>query len=95
MFVLYRYCLIALFSRNQRVFIVPLPKWKNNHNRTISDEVRMHALNSFNYFFVCSDINECSSSPCQNGGACIDAVNSYLCSCVDGYDGDNCETGNN
>ena len=38
------------------------------------------------------DIDECASSPCQNGGTCTDAVNSYTCACVDGYNGDDCET---
>lgn len=27
------------------------------------------------------DINECDSNPCQNGGTCKDAVNSYRCHC--------------
>lgn len=49
------------------------------------------------WFWICSflssDINECSSTPCQNGGTCNDAVNSYTCTCVAGYDGDNCENG--
>ena len=40
------------------------------------------------------DINECDSSPCQNGGTCADAVNGYDCTCLDGYTGDDCETGN-
>ena len=39
-----------------------------------------------------SDIDECSSSPCQNGGACTDHVNRYTCSCVAGYTGTHCET---
>ncbi len=38
-----------------------------------------------------ADIDECSSSPCQNGGACADGVDSYVCTCQDGYDGDDCE----
>ena len=37
-----------------------------------------------------ADVDECSSSPCQNGGTCIDAVNSYTCDCVDGFEGSNC-----
>ncbi|KAI8509436.1 hypothetical protein Bbelb_132840 [Branchiostoma belcheri] len=42
--------------------------------------------------FVCqSDIDECASSPCLNGGTCSDGDNSYTCQCVTGYDGDNCE----
>ena len=40
------------------------------------------------------DINECATSPCQNGGSCIDQINAYTCNCVDGYDGLNCENGN-
>ena len=39
------------------------------------------------------DIDECSSSPCQNGGTCDDDVASYTCGCVAGYEGINCETG--
>ena len=40
------------------------------------------------------DIDDCASSPCQNGGSCTDQVNSYTCNCADGYDGTNCERGN-
>ena len=36
------------------------------------------------------DINECASRPCQNGGTCTDRVNTYTCSCVDGYTGAVC-----
>lgn len=31
------------------------------------------------------DINECQSSPCQNGGTCVDLENSYACYCPDGF----------
>ena len=31
-------------------------------------------------------------SPCQNGGTCVDGINSYNCNCNVGYSGDNCET---
>ena len=40
-----------------------------------------------------SDINECASNPCQNGGTCVDAVNGYNCSCVSGWAGEHCTTG--
>ena len=43
---------------------------------------------------VCSstDVNECGSSPCQNGATCNDQVNKYRCTCVAGYAGTNCQT---
>ena len=37
--------------------------------------------------------NECSPSPCQNSGTCINRYNDYLCVCKRGYSGKNCETG--
>jgi hypothetical protein len=40
-----------------------------------------------------TDIDECLSSPCQNGGTCTDDVNGYTCACDAGYTGTNCETG--
>ena len=40
-----------------------------------------------------SDTNECTSTPCQNGGNCTDQVNGYSCTCEDGYEGINCDTG--
>ena len=39
-----------------------------------------------------SDIDECASSPCQNGGSCNDGINEYTCGCVAGYTGYECET---
>lgn len=38
-----------------------------------------------------SEINECESSPCQNGAVCIDKLASYACACSMGYTGVNCE----
>ena len=42
---------------------------------------------------VFPDIDECGSNPCANRGTCIDGVNSFTCSCVEGYTGRDCETG--
>ena len=40
-----------------------------------------------------TDIDECSSNPCRNGGLCIDLINSYQCVCQPGYNGINCKIG--
>lgn len=37
------------------------------------------------------EINECLSSPCLNGGRCVDGVNRYSCECVKGFSGGSCE----
>ncbi|KFU87677.1 Neurocan core protein, partial [Chaetura pelagica] len=40
---------------------------------------------------VLTDIDDCLSSPCQNGGTCIDEVNSFVCLCLPSYGGSRCE----
>ena len=38
-------------------------------------------------------IDNCRSSPCQNGGSCSNNANRYSCSCITGYTGNECQTG--
>ena len=39
-----------------------------------------------------NDINECISSPCQNGAMCLQPqLNMYKCECMPGFTGVNCE----
>ncbi len=40
-----------------------------------------------------SDTDECASTPCENGGTCVGSVNGYSCTCVAGYTGEHCGTG--
>ena len=40
-----------------------------------------------------TDIDECSSSPCMYGGTCVDGVDVFTCTCLAGYTGTTCETG--
>ena len=42
-----------------------------------------------------SDVDECSSDPCQHLGTCADEINQFTCSCPTRYEGITCETGNN
>lgn len=40
-----------------------------------------------------SDINECETSPCKNGGTCLNQQVGCSCKCKDGYSGEHCEEG--
>lgn len=40
-----------------------------------------------------SDVNECESSPCKNGGTCLNQQVGYSCKCKGGYSGAHCEEG--
>lgn len=42
---------------------------------------------------VLSDVDDCQSNPCENGGTCIDKEDSFVCLCLPSYSGDRCERG--
>ena len=44
--------------------------------------------------YFSSDIDECSSTPCHNGGICSNQINGYTCLCSVDFTGVHCETGN-
>lgn len=35
-----------------------------------------------------SDVDECASNPCKNGGTCEDGVNQFICRCLPGFGGE-------
>ncbi|XP_057608598.1 coagulation factor X isoform X1 [Chionomys nivalis] len=37
------------------------------------------------------DGDQCETKPCQNQGKCRDGLGEYTCTCVEGYEGKNCE----
>jgi hypothetical protein len=38
-----------------------------------------------------TNLDECASNPCQNGGTCVDGIASYTCTCPAGWTGTNCQ----
>ena len=53
----------------------------------------VHVSEVIHQMLVFPDIDECSSDPCAHGGTCRDGVNSFTCSCLEGYTGYDCDTG--
>ncbi|XP_071447350.1 protein jagged-1b-like [Hetaerina americana] len=41
------------------------------------------------------NINDCKLNPCQNGGTCVDKVNSFQCICKEGWEGNICSQNKN
>ncbi|XP_033001266.1 protein eyes shut homolog [Lacerta agilis] len=41
--------------------------------------------------FCETDINECDSNPCKNGGSCNDYIDHFKCNCPVGFEGHQCE----
>ena len=63
--------------------------------RTDPDLVWSNLVFILQYKFECvSDINECLVySPCRNGATCQNLDGSYLCQCVAGWTGTDCQDG--
>ena len=62
-------------------------------SRRIDHEVVSFCLDRhFPFSFCLQDINDCDPDPCLNGGTCVDGLDSYSCSCPEGYVDDNCTT---
>ncbi|XP_062959184.1 coagulation factor X [Cynocephalus volans] len=38
-----------------------------------------------------TDGDQCESNPCQNQGKCKDGLGEYVCTCLEGFEGKNCE----
>ncbi|KAI8739247.1 fibropellin-1 [Biomphalaria glabrata] len=70
-------------------------------NRCYRGSCQIDSTKSSGYTCVCEqgftgtdcsiDIDECSSSPCLNGGACTNLPGNYSCTCYNGYSGPRCE----
>eukprot|EP00033_Pygsuia_biforma_P000455 GCRY01000541.1.p1 GENE.GCRY01000541.1~~GCRY01000541.1.p1 ORF type:complete len:2029 (-),score=233.72 GCRY01000541.1:154-6240(-) len=39
----------------------------------------------------CSNIDDCASDPCQNGGECVDEIGGFVCVCAEGFSGTTCD----
>ncbi|CAB1460177.1 unnamed protein product, partial [Pleuronectes platessa] len=60
----------------------------------LSIEGRRKLFDFAGMIFGETHIDDCQSNPCQNGGTCIDEINSFVCLCLPSYGGATCEKGN-
>ena len=42
---------------------------------------------------VLVDIDECASTPCMNGGVCVDGRDLFTCTCAADFTGATCDVG--
>ncbi|XP_030844921.1 fibropellin-1-like [Strongylocentrotus purpuratus] len=62
-----------------------------NNGECISDG-QCRCVTGFTGTMCETNIDDCSTTPCMNGGVCVDEVNSFTCNCAAGYTGDTCQT---
>ncbi|XP_034858818.1 coagulation factor VII isoform X2 [Mirounga leonina] len=55
-------------------------------------EIFQDAERTKRFWISYTDGDQCASNPCRNGGTCEDQLQSYICFCLDGFQGRNCET---
>ena len=68
----------TLCETGRYIYYIYFPLFSNNYFQT--NKSHTFILHNFDFVIV-PDIDECASSPCKNGGTCVDAVNSFTCQC--------------
>ncbi len=60
----------------------------DDHNNDDDDNVNLIVI-----LLKLTDVNECATSPCQNGGTCENNHGFYTCICEKAFTGTDCEIG--
>ena len=61
------------------------------NKRLNSPWIDLYVPHSYMIFSCFEEFDECSSSPCLNGGTCTDGINNYTCSCPSPFFGRRCQ----
>ena len=66
--------------------------WRCVCRRQPMTKSTIYINNSIN-FMLAVDEDPCAENPCANNGSCSEEGSTSFCNCLDGFTGDNCETG--
>ena len=64
--------------------------WLANNDNHVSASLKNLVVKCF---VLSSDIEECLTDPCLNGGMCMETPGNYTCFCVPQWEGTHCENG--
>uniref|UniRef100_A0A8C2I6E9 Neurocan core protein n=1 Tax=Cyprinus carpio TaxID=7962 RepID=A0A8C2I6E9_CYPCA len=79
-----------LFEQEKEVVLVAAPQEIRSPSNSHMDHPYSQTVTD-SFTGSAKDIDDCQSNPCQNGGTCIDEINSFVCLCLPSYGGATCE----
>lgn len=85
------YCDVNFYGATCSVKCVAFDTDDDGHYTCDASTGEKVCLPGYNGALCKIEINECESSPCQNGGSCRDHRNYFTCECAEGTSGDRCE----
>lgn len=74
------------------VLLLVVMAGRGRHRERVAGTSAMGFVNHTVTVESANTVNDCLSSPCLNGGSCVDLVDSYGCDCLSGFAGGECQT---
>ncbi|PIK43092.1 putative fibropellin-1-like [Apostichopus japonicus] len=85
------YCQSNYYGSNCNTYCVPRDSDSSGHYTCNSRTGAKICRPGYRGALCKININECESTPCQNGGECTDGRNSFSCTCLAGTSGNLCQ----
>ena len=85
------YLCFKVTSRRKEASSALTKKWNPLGHSPFKTQLFLLKLQLTPYFSYGSEFDDCSSSPCLNGGTCTDGINNYTCACPSPFYGSQCQ----